>query len=175
MFFGDARKRGIREQPVPALGKRSPRFDLHAPFAHQFLAGNLLAKRVGLNLVYGGRDIVVGDQIGESVGLEVADAYRANFTLRAKLLHSAPRPVDVPERLVYEIQVQIVEPEAVERLSERRFWRSPCRPLPRSHRRPPCLSSDSLFRARRKPRPSTFSHPLSGRPRTPKRAFRPRC
>lgn len=85
------------------------------------MAGNLLAKRVGLNLVYGGRDIVVGDQIREAVGLEVADAYRADFALRAKLLHSAPRPVYITKGLVYEIQVQIVEPEAVERLSERRL------------------------------------------------------
>ena len=99
---------------VPALGKRTPGLDLHALFPHQRLVFRTLKKRMGLNLVHGGHNLIVHDEVRKAVGIEIAHADRADPSFPVKLLHCPPGTVIVAERLVDEVQVEKVKAEALE-------------------------------------------------------------
>ena len=64
----DLSEHRVGEEVVPPFGERPARFDLHAALAHQLLVVGALEERVALNLVDGRRDLVVLDQIDETVG-----------------------------------------------------------------------------------------------------------
>jgi hypothetical protein len=73
---------------------------------------------VALDLVDGGCDLVVFDQVDEPVAIEVCDTDRADQTFALQVLHRAPRAVVVAERLVDQIQVDVVEAEPLQRSLE---------------------------------------------------------
>ena len=108
----------VPEQVVAPLGKRRPCLGLHAVSGHDAGLLRLLAEGMRLDLVHGGHDLVVEDQVDQSVGLEVAHADRTDFPLPVKLLHRPPRAVDVAERLVDQVQVEVVELQPLQRRSE---------------------------------------------------------
>ena len=116
-------QRGVGEQVVAAFGERPPGLDLDAALAHQLLVGGPLEERVALDLVDGRRDLVVVDQVDEPVGVEVRDADRADQAVAVQLLHRAPGAVVVAERLVDQVQVEVVEPEPLRARRRTRAWR----------------------------------------------------
>jgi hypothetical protein len=74
---------------------------------------------VGLDLVDRQGDLVVVDEVDEPVGVEVRDADRPDPPLLVELLHRAPLAVVVAERLVDQVQIEVVEPESAQRVVER--------------------------------------------------------
>ena len=52
------------------------------------------------------------------IGVEVSCAYGADNALLVELLHGAPRAEDVAERLMDQVEVEIIELQAFERLGE---------------------------------------------------------
>ena len=81
--------------------------------------GGLLVERMGFDLIDRRRDLVVQNQVLKAVGVEVRHTDGADAALAVKLLHGAPRTVDVAVRLVDQIEVQIVQPQLRHRLLER--------------------------------------------------------
>jgi hypothetical protein len=77
--------------------------------------GVALEEPVALDLVDRRRDLVVLDQVDEPVGIEVRDADCARDPLAVQLLHRAPRGVVVAERMVDQVEVEVVEAETLER------------------------------------------------------------
>ncbi|MNI94449.1 hypothetical protein D3C73_1525520 [compost metagenome] len=69
----------------------------------------LLIERVHFNLIHRRGDLIKGNKIGQSVGMEVAHANSTNFTCLLQLFHGTPCAVDIAVRLVNQIQVNIVE------------------------------------------------------------------
>ena len=61
---------------VAALGERPPGLQLDAALTHELLVGLALEERVGLDLVDGGGDVVVVDEVDQPVGVEVGDPDR---------------------------------------------------------------------------------------------------
>lgn len=74
---------------------------------------------MGFDLIDRRRDLVVQNQVLKAVGVEVRHTDGADAALAVKLLHGAPRTVDVAVRLVDQIEVQIVQPQLRHRLLER--------------------------------------------------------
>ena len=109
----------VGEDVVLALGERAPGLDLHAVLAHERLVGGALVERVRLDLVDRRRDLVVGDEVDEPVGVEVRHADGLGQALAVDLLHRPPGAVVVAEGLVDEVQVDVVEAEPLERRLER--------------------------------------------------------
>jgi hypothetical protein len=67
----------------------------------------------GFDLVDRRADLVVLDQVDQAVRGEVRHADRPDPAVGELALHGAPRAVDVADRLVDEVQVEVVEPEAL--------------------------------------------------------------
>jgi hypothetical protein len=77
-----------------------------------------LEEGVGLDLVDRGGDLVVVDQVHQPVGVEVGDPDRLDHALLVQVLHGPPGAVVVPEGLVDQVQVEVVEAETGQRLLE---------------------------------------------------------
>jgi hypothetical protein len=74
---------------------------------------------VGLDLVDRGGDVVVVDQVDQPVGVEVRHPDGPDEAFLLELLHRAPGAVVVPVWLVDQVQVEVVEAEALQRPVER--------------------------------------------------------
>ena len=109
----------VREQVVAPLRERPPRLDSNAALTQQLLIVGALEEGMRLDLVDRRRDLVVLTQIDEPVGIEVRDTDGACEPLLVQLLHRPPRAVVVAERLVDQIQVEVVNPELLKRSLER--------------------------------------------------------
>ena len=92
-----------------SLGERPPRFDLDSALAHESLVVIALEVGVGLDLIDRRRGFVVVDQIDQAVGVEVADTDGPEQALVVQLLHGSPGAVVVAERLMDQIQVEVVQ------------------------------------------------------------------
>lgn len=79
VFRPDFRKQRVRKNAVPALRQRPPSFGANAERAHVFKRGFLREKRMKLDLIDGGFYPRVYAEVGEPVGVEIADAYCADF------------------------------------------------------------------------------------------------
>ncbi|MBB6404475.1 hypothetical protein HNP00_001788 [Arthrobacter sp. AZCC_0090] len=101
---------------LPSAG--TPGFDLDAAFAHQRLVDGALVERVGFELVDGRDDLAVVDEVDQPVQVEVRNPYRAGEAVLVDFLHGAPLAVVVPERLVDQVQVEVVHSEPAERVVE---------------------------------------------------------
>ncbi len=108
-------EQGVGEEVVPAFGERSPGLDLDSPFAHQGLVGAALVEGMGLDLVDRRGDLVVVDKVDEPVRVEVRDPDRPCAALLVEVLHGPPFAVVVPQRLVDQVEVEVVQAEAVQR------------------------------------------------------------
>ena len=116
----DGGERRIGEQVVASLGEPAPRLDLHAVGVHQLVVGVALEERVRLDLVDRRGHVVVLDEIDETVRVEVGDTDRPGQAVGVELLHRPPEAVVVPERLVDQVQVDVVETEPLQRPLEGR-------------------------------------------------------
>jgi hypothetical protein len=105
----------VREQVVAALGERAPGLELDATLTHELLVVLALEEWVGLDLVDRRRDVVVVDEVDQPVGVEVGDPDRLDQPLLVQALHRAPGAVVVPEGLVDQVQVEVVEAESDQR------------------------------------------------------------
>jgi hypothetical protein len=76
----------------------------------------LLLEGVHLDLVDCGRNLVERHDIHQAVRMEVADADGAHFPGTVGVFHCAPGTMDVAERLVDQVEVQIVELQPMQRL-----------------------------------------------------------
>ena len=110
----DGGERRVGEQVVAALGEPAPGLDLHAVGAHELLVGVALEERVRLDLVDRRGHVVVLDEIDEPVGVEVGDTDRPGEAVGVELLHRPPEAVVVAERLVDQVEVDVVEAEPLE-------------------------------------------------------------
>ena len=96
----------------------APGLDLHAALAHELLVVGALEERVGLDLVDRRGDLVVVDEVDQPVGVEVGDPDGPGQALPVQVLHGPPGAVVVAEGLVDQVQVEVVEPEPLQRLLE---------------------------------------------------------
>jgi hypothetical protein len=110
----------IGEQVVLALSESAPRLDLHSVRAHEVLIGHAPEERVDLDLIDRGSDLVVLDEVDKSIRVEVRHPDRASETLAIELFHRAPEAGVVPQGLVDEVQVHVLQPEPFEGPPERR-------------------------------------------------------
>src|SRR4029450_9226974 len=109
---------GAPDSICPAPAQRAPGPQLDPPLTHQLLVVLALEERVGLDLVDRRGDVVVVDQVDQPVGVEVGDRDRLDEPLLLQLLHGPPGAVVVPEGLVDQVQVEVVEAEPGQRLLE---------------------------------------------------------
>ena len=70
-------------------------------------------ERVRLDLVDGRRHVLMNEKVHHAVGLEVAHADRSRSTIAVQLLHRTPRAVHVAVGLVDQVEVDVVEAEAL--------------------------------------------------------------
>lgn len=87
--------------------------------AHQVLVVDALEEGMGLDLVDGGGDLVVDDQVEQPVGVEVGDTYRLRCACAVEGFHGAPLSVDIAEGLVHQVQVEVVQTQPGQRGLER--------------------------------------------------------
>src|ERR1700733_4772304 len=106
---GDRSQRWILEDMIPPLRKRRPCLWLNPIGLQELLGLALLKKRIDFDLIDSGRQIVVQHEVNQSVRWKVGHANRPDFTRAIQLLHRAPLAVYVAERLVNEIQVQVIQ------------------------------------------------------------------
>lgn len=111
----------VAEEVVSSLRKGRPALHGHVFAGHVLLRRTLLEEHVALHLVHGGGDAVERDEIREVIGVEVRRPYGSDHALLVELLHGAPRAEDVAERLMDEIEVNIIEPQPLERRFEAAF------------------------------------------------------
>ena len=97
------------EDIVLSLGERTPRFDLNVVFFEKLLRFNLLMERVRFDLVDGGHDLVMNDEIHDAVRMKVADPDSSYTALTIQLFHRTPRTVNVTVGLMDKIKIEIVE------------------------------------------------------------------
>ena len=109
MRGADLAQRGIGEQVVLAFREWAPGLDLYPALAHELLVGGALEERVGLDLIDGGDGFVMVDEIDESVAVEVRNADGLGQAVAVELLHRPPGAVVVAERLVDQIQIDVVQ------------------------------------------------------------------
>jgi hypothetical protein len=74
-----------------------------------------LEERMGLDLVDRRGDLVVLDEVDEPVGVEVGDADCLDQAVAVEVLHGAPGAVAVAERLVDQVQVEMVQAQPPQR------------------------------------------------------------
>jgi hypothetical protein len=104
----DLGQRRVGEHVVAALGKGTPRFDLHAAGPYDLLVGVALEVGMRLDLIDRWGHRVVLDEVHEAVRVEVGHADRPDQPLGVELLHGTPEAVDVAEGLVDQVQVEVV-------------------------------------------------------------------
>ena len=104
----------IGEEVVASLGQWSPRHYLCAGFFHIFLSLDLLVEHVGFNLIDHRGDLHVCSEVYEMVGVEVADAYGADFALAVGIFKSAICAIAVAEGLMEQHEVDIIRAQAAE-------------------------------------------------------------
>jgi hypothetical protein len=89
---------------------------LHAVLAHEGHALGLLQEGVDLHLVDRRRHLVEHHDVHQAVRVEVADADGAQLARLVGLFHRAPGSMHVAVRLVDQVQVQVVQLQAAQRL-----------------------------------------------------------
>lgn len=114
VFVTDSFEHWIGEEVVAAFGQWSLRHYLSAGFFHIFLSLDLLVEHVGLDLIDHRSDLHVCSEVYEMVGVEVADADGADFTLAVGIFESAVCAIAVAERLMEQHEVDIIRAQAAE-------------------------------------------------------------
>ena len=84
-----------------------------------FWVFDLLAERVGFDLVHRRHHLVVKHQVHHPVGVEVADADGPDPAFPVQLFHGSPGAVDIAKGLVDQVQIEIIELQSLERSFER--------------------------------------------------------
>ena len=97
------------------FGERSPRLVRHPILAHDLVIVGALIENMGLDLVDRRCDVVVGDEIDEPVGMKIRHPDGAGPALTIQFLHRPPRSVVVAERLMDEIEIDVVQAQSVQR------------------------------------------------------------
>ena len=76
---------------------------------------SLLMEGMDLNLIDGGRDLVVHAEIHQPLGKKIAHADRPDQPFPMQFLHGPPGAVIVAERLMDQVQVEVVQPQIFQR------------------------------------------------------------
>ncbi len=100
-----------------------PSFVLYVVLVHYLPGLHLLIKGMGLDLIYHWRNFVTKNKIDKSVAWEVCNAnsfYAAGFL---QFCHRSPGAVNIVIGLVYEVKIEIIELQFVQRYLEC-FFRS---------------------------------------------------
>ena len=103
---------------MTARYERPPRFHLHAVLIVHPLILPTLEIGAELDLVDGRHDLVDETHIHNSIRMEITDTDGTYSSLCIKRLQCLPSPINIAERLVQQIEVEIVQPEPVERCVE---------------------------------------------------------
>ena len=109
----------VGEQVVAALGEPAPGLVLDAALDHEVVVGLPLEVRVGLDLVDRRGEAGAVDEVDEPVGVEVRDADGPDRALLVEGAHGAPGAVVVTVGLMDQVEVEVVEAEALQRGVER--------------------------------------------------------
>jgi len=75
-----------------------PCFHLNVVILKELLCADLLLERIDFDLIYRGRDLVMNDQVHDSVRQKVRDPNGPRFALLVQFFHRAPFAVDIAER-----------------------------------------------------------------------------
>ncbi|MNF88236.1 hypothetical protein D3C84_707270 [compost metagenome] len=73
------------------------------------------------NLVDGGHDFVMHYEVHQTIRHEVADPDRLGFAFTVQFFHCAPSAVVIAERLMNQVQVEIVELQLLQRFFKRKL------------------------------------------------------
>ena len=111
---GDLRQRLVVENILLSLGKGAPRLGNNPIVLHDPQGGVLLEKRVDLNLIDHGPDLLVHAQVYQPLRGEVAHPDGPDRALPVQPLHSPPGAVVVSEGLVNQVQVDVVQPQLLQ-------------------------------------------------------------
>jgi len=93
--------------------KGCPGLCLHTKFTHKINAFTLLLEWIYFNLVYGRLDLVDSGNIHQPVWLKIANTDSAQFPATVGILHRTPRAVHVTVWLVNQVQVEVVQLQAL--------------------------------------------------------------
>ncbi|MNN02370.1 hypothetical protein D3C81_1150290 [compost metagenome] len=80
VFFCDRGQHFVAEHIAQSFSERRPRLVLHSLLFHKSGVLSLLVERVRFDLVDGGHDFVMHDEVHQTVGQEVADTDRLDLT-----------------------------------------------------------------------------------------------
>ena len=114
MGCGDLLEHGVVKGLIPAAAQGRPGLRLHLIVFHGLQSALLGEIGVQLHLVYHGPDLHRLAEIGEHMGIEVADANGPQLALLVGLLHGPPGAEVVLHGLVEQVQVQIFQPHGIE-------------------------------------------------------------
>ena len=114
VFRGDEKQGFILEYIVLSLCKRRPGFNHHAVFLQEFLRINLLLERVDFDLIDRRRDLVMNHQVHDAIRLKVGNPDRSDFALLVQFLHRAPLTIHIAEGLMNQIQVNVIQLQALQ-------------------------------------------------------------
>lgn len=119
VLVSDPDERLVPEDLVLALRERSPTLVLHAVCLQEALRFDLRVERVRLDLIHRGHHCGIRDEVHHAVRREIADADRLCTPFPVEVLHRPPRAVHVSDRLVDQIEVDVVDLETPQRTLER--------------------------------------------------------
>lgn len=71
-------------------------------------------ERTDFDLIDRRRDLVVDDQVNHAVSLKIRDADRSDLTLLIEFFHRSPFAIDIAVGLMDEIQIYIIQLQAIE-------------------------------------------------------------
>ncbi|MMZ62506.1 hypothetical protein D1872_247170 [compost metagenome] len=92
---------------------------LYSLFFHKSGTLDLLIERVRFDLVDGGHDFIMHNEVHQTVGQEVADTDRLNLAFAVQVFHRTPSTVVIAERLVNKVQIEIVELQLLQGFGKR--------------------------------------------------------
>src|ERR1051325_5455673 len=104
----------ILEDMIPPLRKWGPCFRLNPIGLQELLGLTLLQERIHFDLVDGWGHLVVQHEVHDTVRMKVGDANRPDFARAVQVLHRAPLAIHVAKWLMNEIQVHIVQLQALQ-------------------------------------------------------------
>ena len=111
MFGCNAGEHCVAEKSVSALGKWRPGFRQNAQRCHDRQRILLLAKRIDFNLIHLRANSAGERHVHQTVRREIADAHGTQQIFAVKRLYRSPCTENIPDRLMNEIKIQIIEPQ----------------------------------------------------------------
>src|SRR5215207_2279798 len=115
VFSGEGQQDFVLEDVVLAFREWCPGFMLNPVGLQEFLGFDLLMERMGFDLVHRRHHFVVHHQVHQPVGLEVADPDGSYRAFPVQLFHGSPSPMHIPEGLVNQVQINMLQLQPLQR------------------------------------------------------------